>query len=109
MKEMRAPAEINIDTLDRPWEPATGYPEGTRWKVLRRDEGGQPLTVLLNLPPGFEVDRHSHVGVEQHYVLEGDYVSSGTHYPAGTYRLIPAHADHGPFTTRSGAVILVTW
>jgi anti-sigma factor ChrR (cupin superfamily) len=109
MKETKALNEITVDTEDCVWEPAAGYPDGPRWKVLRRDERGQPQAVLLNLPPGFAMHGHSHVAVEQHYVLEGGYESLGVHYPAGTYRLIPAHADHGPFTSRSGAVILVMW
>lgn len=109
MKEMKLGKELAVDTVTEPWQPASGYHEGASWKVLRRDDEGQPLTVLLNVPPGFLVPSHSHVCIEQHYVLEGDYESMGQHYPAGTYRLIPAHSDHGPFVTKSGAVVLVTW
>lgn len=36
-------------------------------------------------------------------------VSEGKIYKAGTYRLIPKHETHGPFTSSKGAVILVIW
>jgi hypothetical protein len=41
--------------------------------------------------------------------LQGEYESAGIVFPSGTYRSIPAHKDHGPFTSKMGAVILVIW
>jgi anti-sigma factor ChrR (cupin superfamily) len=65
--------------------------------------------VLLKLQPGWKMDAHSHVYAEMHYVLEGEYESGSTVYPAGSFRLIPAHTDHGPFVTTKGALILGVW
>jgi anti-sigma factor ChrR (cupin superfamily) len=89
------------------WKNAEGYEEGTRIKSLRNDTDSK--TILLKLPQGFVLNSHTHIYDEQHLVLEGEYECEGEKYHSGTYRFIPAHKDHGPFTSRSGAVILVIW
>jgi anti-sigma factor ChrR (cupin superfamily) len=101
--------EITQNHADLTWEPAAGYPAGTEWKILRRGEDQSPLTVLLKIPPGFEVQGHSHTHVEHHYVLEGTYEAMDHQHGPGTYRMIPAHANHGPFRSESGATVLVIW
>jgi anti-sigma factor ChrR (cupin superfamily) len=92
---------------DSNWIPADNYPVGAQKKVLRDQNGAG--TILLKLPKGFKMEAHSHVTVEQHFVLEGSYTSSGLTYPSGSYQLIYAHEDHGPFESRDGALILVIW
>jgi len=94
------------------WKQAEGYPVGTRIKTLRDDTGGK--TILLKMPKGLRMDAHTHVCNEQHIVLEGQYESEGKVYSSGTYgkgtyRLIPAHQDHGPFISKTGAIVLVIW
>ena len=89
------------------WENADGYPVGTRVKTLRDEEGAK--TVLLKLPKGFHMEAHTHMCNEQHMILDGEYESEGNVYSSGTYRLIHAHQNHGPFTSKSGAIILVIW
>jgi anti-sigma factor ChrR (cupin superfamily) len=89
------------------WKKAPGYPVGTKIKILR-DEGGIK-TILLKLPKGFNMEAHTHVYNEQHFVLAGKYESEGKVYTSGNYRFIPAHKDHGPFTSKTGAVILIIW
>ena len=101
--------EITTDTSEAAWERAEDYPEGTVRKVLRRDDEGNPITVLLRLPRGFEMDDHSHTCVEQHFVIAGSYEVAGERYSAGHYRMIPAHAEHGPFRSMEGAEILIVW
>jgi quercetin dioxygenase-like cupin family protein len=101
--------EVAVHDTILEWEDMAGYAPGTQRKVLRRGEAEQPLTILLKLPPGFEMDRHTHVYNEHHYVLEGEYESLGKSYPAGSYRMIPRHTDHGPFRSENGAVVLVVW
>jgi anti-sigma factor ChrR (cupin superfamily) len=99
--------EITLDTSQMPWGEAVAYPRGTMVKVLR-DEG-EARSILLKLPPGFEMEVHSHTCCEQHFVLEGRYEAAGMEYGPGAYRRIPAHTDHGPFFSREGAVVLVIW
>ena len=33
----------------------------------------------------------------------------GRHYRSESYRVIPAHMEHGPFLSEKGAIILVVW
>ena len=99
--------EITLDTAEIPWEEAIAYPSGTLVKNLRQD--GDARTVLLKLPPGFRMEAHAHTCCEQHFVLEGEYEAQGAEHSAGTYQCIPAHHNHGPFSSRDGAVILVVW
>jgi len=103
MKGMHAYA----DDID--WQTAEGYPAGAMQKVLHDGSDSAPRSILLKIESGWTMDRHSHVQAEIHYVLDGGYESHDEVYPAGSFRLIPAHADHGPFTTVGGAVVLVIW
>lgn len=101
--------EAVLKTSELAWEAAPGYPAGTYWKVLRRGNEGEPKAVLLKLPAGFDMPAHSHVFVEHHYVISGEYESQGERFPAGSYRVIPKHEDHGPFRSEQGAEVLVMW
>ncbi len=89
------------------WEKANGYPEGTKIKILRDKNGYK--TVLLKLHKGFYMKAHSHMYSEQHLILEGEYESEGEIYSSGTYRLINTGNDHGSFTSKTGAIVLVIW
>ena len=89
------------------WQEAEGYPEGTKIKILREEDSAR--TFLLKIPPGFDMEAHSHMTNEQHFVLEGHYKSEGKNYGTGTFRFIPKGIDHGPFTSENGAIILVMW
>ena len=102
-------SEITVNASAMDWKKADRYPAGAQWKLLRTDPEGRPGSALLKLEPGFEMDPHSHIYSEHHYVLEGEYESQGVRYPAGTYRMIPAHRDHGPFRSTAGALIFVVW
>lgn len=98
---------LNVEQMH--WEPAVGYPEGVEQKVLSTGEGVVPKTLLLRLPPGFRMENHSHRYVEQHFVLDGQYESGGHKHLRGTFRVIPSESQHGPFTSETGAVVLVSW
>ena len=100
-------SEISLNTKLLSWQPADAYPAGTHIKVLR--EQGDARTVLLRLPPAFRMDSHSHTLCEQHYVLEGAYESGGERYGPGAYQCIPAHTEHGPFSSKEGALLLIVW
>ncbi|MBW1668793.1 MAG: cupin domain-containing protein [Deltaproteobacteria bacterium] len=99
--------EIYVDCNEMEWTPSMDYPEGTMVKILRDYEGKK--TILLKLPPGFKMEAHSHVSVEQHYVLEGQYEVEGHVYGPATYQLFPPGYTHGPFTSEKGALVLVIW
>jgi len=76
-------------------------------KTAFGDEGGR--TIVLQLPKGFRLEGHSHTKSEQHFVLKGQYELEGRTCSEGTYQLIHAEMSHGPFTSETGAEILVIW
>ncbi|MEA2043087.1 MAG: cupin domain-containing protein [Bacteroidota bacterium] len=92
---------------DSNWEDADNYPGRTKRKVLRDENGAQ--TILLKLPKGFKMELHSHIVAEQHFVLDGEYTSNGKVYPKGSFQMFSPHEDHGPFESKEGALVLVTW
>ncbi len=92
---------------DLEWEKATNYPEGTLKKILRDEESGK--TILLKVPKGFKMASHSHIMTEQHFVLDGMCTSDNVICHKGSYQLIRAHEEHGPFESKEGALILVIW
>ena len=99
--------ELSINYEKMEWSNAKGYPAGTKIKLLR--EQGESQTFLLKLPAGFDMEGHSHIATEQHFVLDGEYQSEGKKYGLGSYRLIPARKNHGPFVSDHGATLLVIW
>ena len=101
--------DLALFTNDIPWEQVTGHPHEMSRKVLRSGPDGSPRVALLRLATGFEIDSHAHAHAENHYVLEGMYESQGREFPAGTYRYIPRHSQHGPYRSHGGALLLVTW
>ena len=101
--------EVHVNTNDIEWQNAMEYPVGIMEKILCDGSGNAPKSCLLKMKPGWEMDEHVHVYTELHYVLEGEYESQGRIYPAGTFRLIPKHVNHGPFKSDTGAIIFVVW
>lgn len=97
---------VNCNSLE--WQDANeSYPQGTKIKVLRDDEGGR--TVILKIPKKFKMEGHSHIRNEQHFILKGQYAMNGQVYSQGTYQLIHSNMTHGPFTSETGAEILIIW
>lgn len=92
---------------ERNWEDAPEYSGGSRKKVLHDENGFK--TILLKLPGDFYMAPHAHIAAEQHLVLKGEYISEGTTCREGTYRFFEAHENHGPFESKSGALVLVIW
>ena len=99
----------NITNLydDLNWENAPGYADGTKRKVLRDTKKGS--TILLKLPKGFFMSPHSHITTEQHFVVEGNYQSGGENFTVGSYQVFSQGEEHGPFESKTGALILVIW
>lgn len=101
--------QVVHDTLEMPWEPLQRFPGTGEEKELRHEPKLGALTMLVRLPAGGRVAPHSHMGVVQHYVLEGAYEHEGRTYGTGAYRLLPAHGDVEPITTRSGVTFLIIY
>jgi anti-sigma factor ChrR (cupin superfamily) len=99
--------EILLNTNELEWEESDTYPHGTMVKVLR-DEG-EVRSLLLKLSPGFHMDPHAHTTSEQHFILEGGYETGSWKFGPGAYHYLPARMNHGPYTSKNGAVVLVIW
>ena len=100
--------DMIVNCNDLNWQDAgKAYPPDTKIKVLREDEGGK--TIILKMPKGFRMEAHTHIQNEQHFILNGQYEINGQIYNEGTYQLIKADMTHGPFTSQTGAEILVIW
>jgi anti-sigma factor ChrR (cupin superfamily) len=60
-------------------------------------------------PADVKILPHSHRGVVQHYVLEGQYETEGQRFGPGSFRLMPKHADVAPISTDKGVTILMIY
>lgn len=96
-------------TPSLPWQHFDSFPGRLEVKVLRDDTGGGGRTLLVRIPAGGEIPAHSHLGVVQYYLIEGDCEKDGQDYPAVTYGMLPVHADVSPIRSRDGAVLLLIY
>ncbi len=92
---------------DQNWQDAVEYPDGTKRKLLRDENGAK--TVLLKFPAGFSMAPHSHITTEQHFVLDGEYNSNGKTLGVGSYQIFYPHEEHGPYESENGCLILAIW
>ena len=100
---------VSVHVNDLEWSGVGEYPEGTEGKVLSMGGTIAPRTILLKLAPGWEMESHSHRFTELHYVLEGQVESQGQKYPAGSFGVLANGCEHGPFSSETGAIVLVIW
>jgi ChrR Cupin-like domain len=101
--------EFTAYTPEMPWEELSLFPGDAEVKVLRSELEHGARTLLVRIPPGGEISPHGHLGVVQHYVLEGEYETLGETFGAGTYRLLPKHENLATISTERGAVILMMY
>ncbi|MBD3170663.1 MAG: cupin domain-containing protein [candidate division Zixibacteria bacterium] len=100
---------VDVNTNDIGWSNALDYPAGAEAKVMTMGGGMAPRSILLKIPPGWEMQSHSHAFTELHYVLEGSYECHHKVYTEGAFRIIPKEVKHGPFSTKTGATILIIY
>jgi quercetin dioxygenase-like cupin family protein len=91
------------------WENAEDFPGNVESKVLRKDPGRGAKSMLVRIAPGEEIKSHSHVGLVQHYVLEGSYEAEGKEYGPQVYRCFPPHADIPTISTKSGVTVFMIY
>ena len=92
-----------VDVLGMPWT-ASPFP-GIEQKVLYNDAVTGMSTVLVKMAPGSKVPLHTHMGIEQAYVLEGSVVDHDGEVTAGNYAWRDSgntHVNHAP----NGALVL---
>ena len=94
---------------DIEWSELSDFPGSAQGKVLRETKELGAKTLLVRLPAGGKVHPHSHRGVVQHYVLEGQYETEGQWFGSGSFRLMPKNADVAPISTGEGVTILMIY
>lgn len=104
LESARTPSTAVLRADEGEWRPAF---VGIRIKTLRLDPVAGTETSLWRLEPGARVPRHVHRLEEECLVLEGSVEHDGAEYHAGDYVLAAPHARHAPFTTRTGALLLI--
>jgi quercetin dioxygenase-like cupin family protein len=91
------------------WDKHAGFPENVDVQVLRDDRGCGARTLLVKLPPGGKIPPHSHRGVVQRYVIDGQCEIDGERFGAGSFALLPRHSNIPLTTTKNGASILLIY
>jgi hypothetical protein len=104
--------------LDSGWETPAGYPEGIKQKILSGalDEAGRggTRTRLLRFDAGvFTTAPFVHEYWEEVYLLSGDLTvgndadgEGGESFAPHTYAVRPPGAEHGPFKSEGGAMLI---
>ena len=101
---------IERDTGQMPWTETTieGHPPGVAMKILRTVEETGETVLLESIVRRWDYPvLEYHACAEELFLIEGDMwlSNSGTMRP-GSYLWRPAYYTHGPFYTRTGALIL---
>ena len=81
---------VQVDELA--WQK-TRFP-GVEIKVLLEDEDTGMMTTLTRLAPGAVLPDHTHVGIEQSWVLKGTLADHEGQVTAGNYVWRPAGSRH---------------
>lgn len=101
--------EVIRETAQMTWEPLRRFPGTAEVKELRDEADCGANTMLVRIPAGGHLAPHSHEGVVQHYVLDGEYESEGRSFAVGTYRRLPRHANMAPVSTARGVTLLIIY
>ncbi len=104
--------------LQTGWETPPGYPSGIQQKIIAGglDETNKrgTRTRLLRFAPGvYTTAPFVHDYWEEVFLVQGDLTvgndetgAGGTSYPPFTYACRPPGAEHGPFRSENGCILL---
>jgi anti-sigma factor ChrR (cupin superfamily) len=82
---------------------------GISCKLLSTDEEQNRVTMLVRLSPGAEYPPHTHAGVEELYMLEGELlVNDKTLYPGDYLKSEPGTADRRVWSATGCTGVLLT-
>jgi hypothetical protein len=102
---------IELETERMEWivSPVPGPPEGMVLKILRHVESTGEMTALCSSVPHYDYPMlEFHDCVEEIYLIEGDiWLGNSGLMTAGSYLWRPPFITHGPFFSRTGALMLV--
>ena len=101
--------EIVHHTLYTGWRKLDEFPGEGEVKVLREESNRGAKTMVVRLPAGGKIQPHNHLGVVQHYVIDGQYETQGKTFETGCYRLFPKNAEVTPISTKHGVTIMMIY
>lgn len=103
---------VDGNAVDEHPTPVAGPPAGITVRILRRDPLSGGMTMIVNIPPGWEETRSEHHDcVEESFKLSGDIWLLENGQPqtleAGDYFFRPPRIKHGPMRTAGGTSSLI--
>lgn len=76
-------------------------------KELFKDLTTRTVSTLYKLDPGTVVGTHTHPGVEQCFIMQGDFIVNGESFGPGDFHCAMPQSVHETITTTQGTVLLV--
>lgn len=107
MKRIQSPAPEGTLTVRYSAETWFNVTPLIEKKILYFDDQTQRETSLWRLQPGAEFPAHSHAGVEECTVLEGDLTLGSHLLRKGDFHLAATGSEHPPASSRLGALLLI--
>lgn len=95
---------VRIRTADTPWQ--SGLVDGL--SVMPLHEFGNEHVALVKWAPGTQFTRHTHIGGEEIFVLDGVFEDEHGRYPRGTWIRSPHNSVHTPFSTEGCTIWVKT-
>jgi anti-sigma factor ChrR (cupin superfamily) len=80
---------------------------GVRRKLLHVDAEAGWQALLVRVDPGAVVPPHAHPMLEECFVLEGEFEFAGETVRKGDLHLAYPGRDHGPISSRAGALLYI--
>lgn len=92
--------------LEPGWEDVA---PGISCKLLTNDEDRRTVTMLVRLAPGGEYPPHTHAGVEELYLLDGElWIDERKLYPGDYNRAEPGGGDQRVWSQTGCTCVLIT-
>ena len=88
-----------------PWEATTF--DGVETKTLLFERASGLITVLMRMAPGAVLPDHTHMEIEQTYVLEGHLVCGEGECRAGDFVWRPAGSRHKAWSPEGGLMLAI--
>ena len=82
---------------------------GIECKLLAADSEHDMLSMLVRLAPGTDYPPHTHAGVEELHLLQGElWIDDSKLYPGDYYRAEPGTSDHRVWSETGCTCVLMT-
>jgi anti-sigma factor ChrR (cupin superfamily) len=110
-QRIAADAEPPLAPEER-WRDEPGWKEvapGISCKLLATDVARERITMLVQLAPGISYPSHTHAGLEELHLLDGElWIDDRKLYPGGYYRAEPGTSDRHVWSETGCMCVLMT-